>query len=119
MGLCSDTANLGSTIAKGSDVGVMVLCPPSFSGSALGAQPMLPQDFTIVMQQLSNQQYGSLQLLTDVMPGSATFFHELFHLVLGSENTPPGGSEIYGLDNCLKLPFDTAVNNPESYVFMA
>ena len=59
------------------------------------------------------------QEITSVLPTSATLFHELFHLVLGNDDTQVDGDEIYLLDKILELPFDEALSNPETFTLVA
>lgn len=62
-----------------------------------------------------------LQQIHHIMPPSATFFHELMHLVLGREASYPEdregrvGREVYVVDTIMKMEGTQSARNPESY----
>jgi hypothetical protein len=66
-----------------------------------------------------------LQALSAVQPTATSFFHELFHLVLGNDVTYPAlpRGEVYNLfqssPQIVGLSYVYAQQNPESYVLAA
>ncbi|KAI1073931.1 hypothetical protein F5B20DRAFT_586822 [Whalleya microplaca] len=80
------------------------------------------QPIPITSQQVAFNQMPPLsQIVTDLAPTAANLFHELFHLVLGSDNSappyPPG--EVYQITPMLGLTFNLAIVNPETFVTVA
>lgn len=64
----------------------------------------------------------STQSIEDLYPVAMTLIHELFHLVLGNQNTyvdPAQQSEVYGVAGMLALNADQALRNPESMAMVA
>lgn len=53
------------------------------------------------------------------MPTSATLFHELFHLVVGVDNTYPEDGEVYEITEFGRMDPSDAVVNPETYTVMS
>ncbi|KAH6693629.1 hypothetical protein F5X68DRAFT_247990 [Plectosphaerella plurivora] len=56
-----------------------------------------------------------LQAIHNIMPPSATFFHELMHLVLGKEPSYPENGEVYLVDDIMEMVGTESARNPESY----
>lgn len=67
---------------------------------------------------------SNFQTLSNLTPTATTLLHELFHLVLGNDNTFPSVGEQYFLFTppglqIVGLDYVYAINNPESYALAA
>jgi hypothetical protein len=56
-----------------------------------------------------------LQQIHHIVSPSATFFHELMHLVLGKEASMPSRGEVYLVDRIMAMEGTESARNPESY----
>ena len=75
--------------------------------------------FTMNLFKHQDQQLGDPTSNLLDKASCSTFFHELFHLVLGSAATIFDGGEAYGWDRWISLTASQAVANSESYVLAA
>lgn len=105
----------------------ITLCPRAFgSPSNSPLRPVyhgLKHFSPIVTTQAANVGAGTIPAGTTAIdktfPTAANLFHEMFHLVLGNENTFPAVGEIYEIADILTADFDHSSVNPESYLFLA
>ncbi|KAL4796922.1 hypothetical protein BDV19DRAFT_387792 [Aspergillus venezuelensis] len=94
-GFCTGSNNQGGTQHM-TTPSTITLCPISFTSSS---------DHTPKLGSRSpaNGQKGGIKL-PKILPRSVTLYHELFHLVLGSEATPDATYEWHGQELLLKTP---------------
>lgn len=98
----------------------VTLCPQSFEGQGrLGSVNMNPLRSSTIPNNPNNIP-NNAQGLDQILPTSATLFHELFHLVLGNDNTflDTDGEE-YNIIKIGKLTASNSVVNPDTYTVMA
>ncbi|KAI0479324.1 hypothetical protein GGR56DRAFT_373305 [Xylariaceae sp. FL0804] len=102
---CADPDNVGATQDQTAP-STLTLCINNFKtdqGDTLADIPTVSQ----AKVSISTLQVHSL-----------TFFHEMFHLALGTTATPePAGS--YNLNSIVRFGTPRAISNPESYTFYA
>lgn len=120
-GYCTDEANIGATSHQ-TPASVITLCPASFGASNVGLFPEIRGIRAVEAKPVPNgdlkKSKTSAQPVSDLYPTAATLFHELFHLILGNEETVlPGGAsdEEYSVARILRLGYKASVRNPETF----
>ncbi|KAI5868057.1 hypothetical protein GGS23DRAFT_591857 [Durotheca rogersii] len=125
-GFCENSEMHGMTIHwTGAGYSSLTICPSAFGQGRrwrrweyqdLDSTLLQPVPLSKVAQ---NPFDPALQDIATLRPSVYVFFHELFHLVLGSESTYPDGGEFYDTGSILGAHFSQAIRNPESFVRLA
>jgi hypothetical protein len=99
----------------------LTLCPSVFTDTrTLADITITPLASTRISSRDPSQIPTDAQRLSSVLPASTTLFHELFHLVLGNDNSYPNtGHEIYEPIRMSKMSVANALRNPETFAAMA
>ncbi|KAH7309631.1 hypothetical protein B0I35DRAFT_412526 [Stachybotrys elegans] len=105
---------------------IITLCPRAFGASsrtdsAWEYRGLHAVDVTPVAR--STVENGNLnadaQRIDAIEPGASALFHELFHLVLGTDDgqttAPNFPDEVYRVSTCLTMGYEDAVCNPENF----
>ncbi|KAH7303622.1 hypothetical protein B0I35DRAFT_484990 [Stachybotrys elegans] len=119
-GYCTSTGS-GAATQHVTPASTITLCPTSLgttNGALSNKRVVKLRSPGLTPKRRDATQVGDQQL-NKLYPTSITLFHELFHLVLGNEETVPDGGEVYDLDEMLKLDWDKASQNPETYANVA
>ncbi len=123
-GLCNDDTNEGQTDTFRT-ASTITLCPQGFTGTSSRSYNWIykslrektPQPITINTLSAAPTIWAVPEnVMLHMFVSTATvLFHELFHLVNQPLAVPKSGGELYELADLLKIPFDIASRNPESY----
>jgi hypothetical protein len=103
-------------------ISTLTLCPEGFgtdNGALSNSNVKKIRSVALKPKTLKAKRERKDQTLSHVLPTSITMFHELFHLVLGNEDTTPEGGEIYTLSSIMRIGIKKAVVNPETYAMVA
>lgn len=120
LGFCSASENRAATQHK-TTASTITLCPSSFgtTNSLLTNENVVRLRAPALNPTRRDAFKEGDQDVKAVLPTSATLFHELFHLVLGNDNTNAVYGEVYALDEILQLTFPEALENPETFTLTA
>ncbi|KAH6647434.1 hypothetical protein BKA67DRAFT_694491 [Truncatella angustata] len=130
-GPCTTDGLYATTWTPATGPSYMSLCQASWTDPK---ELTVVDSYTIadVSKILDGSAFETAGWIWDVMPTSGTIFHELFHLVLGKEDSVPSGlngQEVYGFPEVAgQVPFNDAgdymdaslaIDNPETYTYAA
>jgi hypothetical protein len=93
----------------------LTICPKSWQN----VDRLRVHILTPVRKDQIRTQKRKTQSLHDITPGATTLFHELFHLVLGNEETTPSSNEKYGWSDMRRLNAANLLKNPETFAWAA
>jgi hypothetical protein len=127
-GINGNAGPYGVTRSRGAKASLLALCDTSFrlNGRRLHeVDPECAYASTIV----DNKAPRTATSIDKVEVDAGTFFHELFHLVLGNRQTTPAGGEEYSpakmLGKVVRQPGGSLMTwsgvsiNPQNYVYVA
>ncbi|KAK3369518.1 hypothetical protein B0T24DRAFT_596256 [Lasiosphaeria ovina] len=121
-GLCSAAGFEGAT-QHDLWPSTITLCPASFGTTNTALNPVTRRLRSLAPAPVTQANKARAQKFSAIfgmnMPSAATLFHELFHLVLGNDDSTPAVGEIYSVDQMLTTTFDNAVDNAETFTAVA
>ncbi|PWY77300.1 hypothetical protein BO94DRAFT_426427, partial [Aspergillus sclerotioniger CBS 115572] len=124
IGPCQGTTDAIAFTITEPPVGIVVLCPKTFSGGRLHSVAAEPVVDTSFYSSKPPDDVTVQRIKAIIGPGSV-LYHELFHLYWGQSRTTPSGNEEYsfrrmtGKSSSRSFTTADALKNPQTYAYMS